>query len=111
MSSRYCPAQHQFVLKFQCLSITKITTIQGRGDHVLRSTPSAQHQPVLRQTKLVCLGITIITKKPGRGASCWEGWASYVHVKCLLDVTVITIITKKQGRGASCWEGCTPLPI
>ena len=31
MSSRYCPAQHQSVRKFQCLSITKITKIQGRG--------------------------------------------------------------------------------
>ena len=31
MSSRYCPAQHQSVLKFPCLSITKITKIQGRG--------------------------------------------------------------------------------
>ena len=73
MSSRYCPAQHQFVLKFQCLSITRTTTIQGRGDHVLRSNPSAQHQSVLRQTKLVCLSITIITKKQGRGAHVGRG--------------------------------------
>ena len=41
MSSRYCPAQHQSVLKFQCLSITKITKIpkiQGRG--IMCSCPS-----------------------------------------------------------------------
>ena len=38
MSSRYCPAQHQSVLKFQCLSITNITKIQGRG--IMCSCPS-----------------------------------------------------------------------
>ena len=48
----------------------------------------AQHQSVLMQTELVCLSITIITKKQGRGSPCWEGWASYSHVKCLLHVTV-----------------------
>ena len=60
----------------------------GEGDCVLMSIPSAQHQSVLRQTELVCLSITIITKKQVRGGSCWEGCASYAHVNCLLDVTV-----------------------
>ena len=45
----------------------------GGGGHVLKSTPFAQHQSVLMQTELVCLSITIITKKQGRGAPCWEG--------------------------------------
>ena len=55
---------------------------------MLKSIPFAQHQSVLMQTELVCLSITIITKKQGRGSPCWEGWASYSHVKCLLHVTV-----------------------
>ena len=79
------------VSELQCLSITKITKItkiQARGCHVLKSIPFAQHQCVLMRTELVCLSIIMITKKQGRGGPCWEGWASYSHVKCLLHVTV-----------------------
>ena len=40
---------------------------------MLKSIPFAQHQSVLMQTELVCLSITIITKKQGRGSPCWRG--------------------------------------
>ena len=65
-------------MKLQCLSITKITKftkIQGGGS--MCSSPFLLLNINLCQCKQ---SITIITKKQGRGAPCWEGCGPHMRM-------------------------------
>ena len=76
MSSRDCPAQHQSVLNYmelQCLGITKITKIKGRGGSCAPVHPFCQHQSVLRRTELNCESTTMNTNTQGRAPHVGRG--------------------------------------
>ena len=60
---------------------------------MLKSITFAQHQSVLMPTELVCLSITIITKKQGRGAPCWEGCGPHMRMSdvCSMRLCVVAM--------------------